>query len=150
MRRKRTEEPRCANGINCVAYPALGEPAKLSRSNPGRVCFACEERSTASALKKAAANEKAVERRDVNNRPWAKSKNWQPEPTEVERAREVLERRRRSVITCERELRSALASGDERLVRRWSRSLREAEQRMSWAEADLARAEKRMWSGHAS
>jgi hypothetical protein len=65
------------------------------------------------------------------------------ELTEAERAREVWERRRRSVLTCDRGLRSALASGDERLVRRWSRSLRGAEVRLAWAEADLARAEKR-------
>ena len=65
------------------------------------------------------------------------------ELTEAERAREVWERRRTSVLTCERGLRSALASGDERLVRRWSRSLREAEVRLAWSEADLARAEKR-------
>ncbi|MDQ3863788.1 MAG: DUF1552 domain-containing protein [Actinomycetota bacterium] len=57
----------------------------------------------------------------------------------AESAREVRERRKRSVLTCQRGLRSALASGDERLVRRWSRSLREAEERLAWAEADLAR-----------
>ncbi len=65
------------------------------------------------------------------------------EHTEAERAREAWERRRRSVLTCERGLRSALASGDERLVRRWSRSLREAEVRLAWSESDLARAEER-------
>ncbi len=150
--RTTVEESRCANGIRCVAYPVLGEPSKLSRGNLGTMCFACEERRVASELETAAADKKkAAERRNANNRPWAKSnqskehleENACREHTEVERAREVWERRRRSVLTCERGLRSALASGDERLVRRWSRSLREAEVRLAWAEADLARAEKR-------
>jgi hypothetical protein len=159
MTRKTDEEPRCANGTRCVAYPALGEPSKLSRGNTGTRCFACEERRLASELKSAAANKKkAAERRDSNKRPWAESnqskgylkENAGREHTEVERAREVLERRRRSVLTCERGLRSALASGDERQVRRRSRSLREAEDRLAWAEADLARAEKRARAEHAS
>jgi hypothetical protein len=159
MTRKTDEEPRCSNGIRCVAYPTLGEPSKLSRGNPGTRCFACEERRVASELKTAAANKKrAAERRNANKRPWAKSnqpkehlkENAGREHTEVERAREVLERRRRSVLTCERGLHSALASGDERLVRRWSRSLREAKERLAWAEADLARAEKRVWPEQAS
>jgi hypothetical protein len=34
----------CANGTACVAYAALGQPAKLSRSNRAKVCFRCEER----------------------------------------------------------------------------------------------------------
>jgi hypothetical protein len=29
---------RCSNASGCVAYPALGEPAKLSRGNPGPTC----------------------------------------------------------------------------------------------------------------
>ena len=112
-----------------------------------------------SELKTARANnKKAAERRDANKRPWAESnhpkehlkENAGREHTEVERAREVLERRRRSVLTCERGLRSALASGDERLVRRWSRSLREAQERVVWAEADVARTEKRVWPEQAS
>ncbi len=145
--RKTIAELRCSNGIHCVAYPALGEPSKLSRGNPGTRCFACEERRAASALKKAAVNKKAVERGKTKEPRWAKSDGLEGhvgrEHTEAERARELWERRRRSVLTCERGLRSALASGDERLVRRWSRSLREAEVRLAWAEADLARAEKR-------
>ena len=109
----------------------------------------------ASELKRAAAKSKTIELRMAKEPPWATKSN-EPEEnlgrehSEVERAREVLERRRRSVLTCERGLRSALASGDERLVRRWSRSLREAEQRLAWAEADLARAEKSVWSEYAS
>jgi hypothetical protein len=158
MMRTTVEESRCANGIRCVAYPVLGEPSKLSRGNLGTMCFACEERRVASELETAATKQRAAERRNANNRPWAESnqhkehlkENASREHTEVERAREVLERRRRSVLTCDRGLRSALASSDERLVRRWSRSLREAKDRLAWAEADLARAEKRVWSERAS
>jgi hypothetical protein len=115
-------------------------------------CFACEERRVSSELKTAAANKKAVERRMAKEPRWGTGNGLEEhlgrERTEAERAREVWERRRRSVLTCKRGLRSALASGDERLVRRWSRSLREAEDRLAWAEADLAHAEKR--SEHAS
>ena len=137
---------RCSNGANCVAYPALGEPSKLSRGNPGTRCFACEERRVASELNIATANKKAVERRKAKEPPRSRGNGLEVqvshEIARSERAREVWERRRRSVLTCERALRSALASGDERLVRRWSRSLREAKDRLAWAEADLARAEK--------
>jgi hypothetical protein len=41
---------RCSAGERCVSHAALGEPAKLSRGNPGPLCFACGERSAASAL----------------------------------------------------------------------------------------------------
>ena len=44
---------------------------------------------------------------------------------------EDLERRKRAIRTCERELRRALASGDERQVRRWSRLLEEAIDRLA-------------------
>ena len=154
MMRKTVEEARCSNGIRCVAYPALGEPSKLSRSNPGTRCFACEERRVASELKTAADKKQAVERRRAKERPWSRGNGLEEhvsqELAQPERAREVWERRRRSVLTCERGLCSALASGDERLVLRWSRSLREAEERLAWAEADLARSEKRAWSERAS
>src|SRR5215210_3353676 len=118
MMRKTIEELRCSNGENCVAYPALGEPAKLSRGNQGTRCFACEERHAASELKSAPADKKAAERRKTKERPWAKGnelkENVGREHTEAEqRAREVFERRRRSVLTCEGGLRLALASGDE-------------------------------------
>ena len=148
MTRKTDEEPRCSNAMRCVAYPVLGEPAKLSGGNPGTRCFACEERRAASNPEATAAKEKEVAQRGEANGLRRDKCNdveervgW--EHTEAERAREVLERRRKSVLTCERGLRSALGSGDERLVRRWSRSLREAEVRLVWSEADLARAEKR-------
>jgi hypothetical protein len=109
----------------------------------------------ASELKRATANKKkAAEREKVKELRWAMSnkleENAGRQHTEVQRARDVLERRRRSVLTCERGLRSAQDSDDERLVRRWSRSLREAKERLAWAEADLARAEKRAWSERAS
>jgi len=147
MMRKTIADLRCSNAENCVAYAALGEPSRLSRSNPGTRCFACEERRVASELKIATANrKKAVERRKAKEPPRSKGNGLEVqvshELARSERAREVWERRRRSVLTCERALRSALASGDERLVRRWSRSLREAKDRLAWAEADLARAEK--------
>ena len=140
MARKRVEEPRCVNGENCVAYPTLGEPSKLSRGNPGPRCFACEERRVASKLKATAAEKEEVAERGKANEPSSGKSDGPKEPAEVGRAYEVLERRRRSVLACERGLRSALASADERLVRKWSRSLREVEARLAWAEADLERA----------
>jgi hypothetical protein len=153
--RKTIPELRCSNGKRCVAYPTLGEPSKLSRGNPGTRCFACEERRVASELKPARANKKkAAERRKVKELRWAETNQPEEhigrEPTELQRARKVLERRRSSVLTCERGLRSAQASDDEHLVLRWSRSLREAKERLTWAEADLARVEKRSWSDRAS
>jgi hypothetical protein len=150
MRRKTVNEPRCSNGESCVAYPALGQPSKLSRSNPGTMCFACEERRVAFELKTSAANKKVVERGKANEPRWGNrlEERVGREHAEVDRAREVWERRRRSVLTCKRGLRSALASGEERLVRRWSRSLRDAEARLAWAEADLDTAEKRAWLDH--
>jgi hypothetical protein len=69
----------------------------------------------------------------------SRSKNYQPE---VRRASAIRERRRASVLTCERGLQSAIVSDDARLVRRWSRSLREAQARLLWAEADLETSEK--------
>jgi hypothetical protein len=121
----------------------LGEPSKLSRGNPGTRCFACEEQHAASKLKVVAAKEaEGAERVTMNEPRWGNG-NEVGEHAEVDSVREVLERRRRSVLTCERGLRSARASGDERPVRRWSRSLREAEERLAWAEANLARAETR-------
>ena len=153
MTRKTVAEPRCSNGIHCVAYPALGEPSKLSRSNPGTRCFACEEWRVASEQKAAAAKEEVVERGKANEPRGGKDngmvKHAVREHAEADRVREVRELRRRSVLTCERGLRSALASGDERLVRRWSRSLREAEDRLAWAEADLQVAETKAQSGFA-
>jgi hypothetical protein len=62
---------------------------------------------------------------------------------EVSRASAIRERRRASVLTCERALQSAIVLGDARLTRRWSRSLRDAKARLLWAEADLVASEKK-------
>ena len=155
--------------MHCVSYPALGEPAKLSRANRGTRCFACEERRLASEPKMAAANDnnkkkknkkKAAERGKAKEPPWLKKSSdaqlvvgvhiGREHTEEAEGALELLERRRRSVRRCEGGLRWALASGNKRLVGRWSGSLREAEERLAWAEADHgARGRKRGWSGRA-
>ena len=50
----RRADRRCSAGERCVSHAALGEPAKLSRGNPGPLCFACGERSAASPLGEAA------------------------------------------------------------------------------------------------
>jgi hypothetical protein len=140
--------PRCSNGERCVAYPALGEPSKLSRGNPGPKCFACEERRATSKLKAASANvEEVVECGKVDGLRRGRSEGLKEHAQAEQRAREVLERRKRSVLTCKRALRSALACGDERLARRWSRSLREAEDRLVWAEADLQATETKAHPG---
>ena len=156
---------RCARGANCVSYPALGEPSKLSRGNPGPWCFACQQRRKDIEVDEAAANLKAPKRRQVK-RP-SRSEGYEPEvhsgagrfseqPTteravaatvghqhaEVSRTSEIWERRRASVLTCERGLHSAIVSGDARLARTWLKSLRDAEDRLRWAEADLVAAEK--------
>jgi hypothetical protein len=46
-------------------------------------------------------------------------------------------------LTCERNLRGALASGDGELARKWSGLLEEAKARLAQAEADLAAKEAR-------
>jgi hypothetical protein len=127
---------RCASGTNCVSYPALGEPSKLSRANPGPRCFACQKQRVDVEVEEAATELKAVERRQLEE----SSPSEDPEP-EANRASMILERRRASVRTCERGLRSAIASKDARLARVWSRSLREARDRLLWAEAGLEASE---------
>lgn len=149
MTLKLADAPRCSSGEGCVSYPALGEPAKLSRGNSGPRCFACQERRAASELKAALAEQEgALERGKANGLRWNGSEGLEDHVGREhargeQRSHEVLERRRRSVLTCERGLRSALASGNERLVRRWASSLRDAEKRLVWAEADLRAAESR-------
>jgi hypothetical protein len=157
---------RCASGANCVSYPTLGEPSKLSRGNPGPRCFACEKQRAEFEVEAAALKLKVAKHRQVK-KPSC-SKNYEPEvrsgaerfserPTteradaalvghqnaEVSRASAIRERRRASVLTCERGLQSAIVSDDARLTRRWSRSLREAQARLLWAEADLETSEKK-------
>jgi hypothetical protein len=143
MTRKESEESRCASGEHCAAYPTLGEPSKLSRGNPGPRCFACEERRAATKLKATLPKEKEVVKPTANG-PRQNTRKEREEHAGVEHADVggasiVLERRRQSVLTCQRGLHSAKASGDEHLVRRWSRALRDAEQRLAWAEADFER-----------
>jgi hypothetical protein len=157
---------RCASGANCVSYPTLGEPSKLSRGNPDPRCFACEKQRAEFEVEAAALKLKAVKHRQVK-KP-SRSKNDEPEVrsgaerfskrpateradaalvghqnAEVSRASAIRERRRASVLTCERGLQSAIVSDDARLMRRWSRSLREAQARLLWAEADLETSEKK-------
>ncbi len=157
---------RCASGANCVSYPTLGEPSKLSRGNPGPMCFACEKRHKYLEVDAAAAKLKASKHRQVK-RP-SRSNDYDPrvrseaerfseratteragaaavghQHAEVSHASAIRERRRASVLTCERGLQSAIVSGDARLMRRWSRSLREAQARLLWAEADLETSEKK-------
>ena len=130
--------PRCASGANCVSYPTLGEPSKLSRANPGPRCFACEKQRADLEEEGVAAKLKAAKHPQMK-KP-SHSEDYEPE---VSPASAIRERRRASVRTCERGLQSAIASNDARLTRRWSRSLREAKARLRWAEADLEACEKK-------
>ncbi len=158
---------RCASGANCVSYPTLGAPSKLSRGNPGPWCFACEKRRGDSEVEALTAKPKAkaVKPRQVKKR--SRSEGHEPEVrsrakcfrerqtteragaadvghrhAEVSRASAILERRRASMLTCKRLLQSAIVSEDARLVRTWSTSLRAAEARLLWAEADFEACEK--------
>lgn len=56
---------RCSAGERCASYAALGGPAKLSRGNPGPVCYACEERRAISELRKRAAHSGRSEGREA-------------------------------------------------------------------------------------
>jgi hypothetical protein len=129
---------RCASGASCVSYPTLGEPSKLSRGNPGPRCFACEKQRGEFEVEAAALKLRTVKHQQVK-KP-GRSEGYEPE---VSRASAIRERRRVSVLTCERGLQSAIVLGDARLTRRWSRSLREAQARLLWAEADLEASEKK-------
>lgn len=166
MTRKAASALRCSSGTECVAYPALGQPAKLSRGNPGPRCFACEEHWANTQLRWAAEHRKAHQsrpgkRNEPKERVCAKHLCERPaverdgemlvcrEHGAVGRAVAVRARRRASVLTCEWLLRSAIASGDELLERKWARLLLEAEARLVWAEADVARAEARARSEYA-
>jgi hypothetical protein len=156
---------RCARGANCVSYPTLGEPSKLSRGNPGPRCFACEKQHgdrevDVLAAKLEYAKHRQVKRpsRSKNNEPKVRSEAERSserattgragvafvghQHAEVSHASAIRERRRVSVLTCKRGLQSAIVSGDARLARTWSKSLRDAEDRLRWAESDLEAAEK--------
>jgi hypothetical protein len=149
--RKTLTALRCASGAECVSYPTLGEPSKLSRGNPGPRCFACETQRRdfefeAVGAKPKAAKPKARTFREAN-RP-SRSEDYVPEVSRASasRASAIRERRRASVLTCERGLQSAIDSDDARLMRTWSKSLRDAEARLLWAEAELEASEKKAWS----
>ena len=166
MMQEPAETLRCSNGASCVAYPTLGEPAKLSRSNPGPRCFACEERRVAAELGAVAARSKDEQHRKAKrprsgrgNKPkervCMKPSCERPvaerdgaavvcrEHAEESRAVKLRERRGAWVLVCERAVRSAIASGDERLERRWAKLLLAAEVSLSEAEAELRVAENR-------
>ena len=173
MTRKTVVARQCSNGRDCVAYPALGQPSKLSWGNPETRCFACEERRVAFELK-AAAKGKTANRRKKVGLPLLEGQERQlpntcarrscvrpatewdgmayvcGEHAEAQRARAIQERSRSWVRSCEEKWRSAHASGDEALARRWWRALREAQARLAKAEANLAALERRAWSEHAS
>ena len=68
MTRKTVTGRQCSNGADCVAYPALGQPSKLSWGNQGTRCFACEERRVAFELV-AAAKSKTANRWREARRP---------------------------------------------------------------------------------
>ena len=162
-----TQTRRCSAGGRCASHAALGQPAKLSRNNPGPLCFACEERRAALELRKArrgpgAARGLAAETppaprgrppRGVGAPPCAKSSCPRPaaghrggpllcrEHAAAERARRWQEKRARWAIACDANLREAIASGEEELARKWEGLLEEARARLAWAEADLAAAE---------
>jgi hypothetical protein len=143
--RKTVAALRCASGEDCVSYPTLGEPSKLSRGNPGPRCFACQAqpRGFEVEVEAVAAKANAAKHRGVK-RP-SRSEDYEPEvlsSAEVSRASEIRERRRASVLTCERGLQSATLSDDARLMRTWSKSLQDAKARLLWAEADLEASEK--------
>ena len=157
---------RCSNGPNCVAFPILGEPAKLSRSNPGPRCFACEERRVAAELAAVAEDPGDEQRRKVSRSRHGKGNKrrertcvsqscerpaveWDGtafvcrEHAEVSRAAAVRERRGAWALTCERAVRAAIASGDEHLERRWAKLLLAAEVSFAEAEARLRAAQMR-------
>ena len=132
---------RCASGAECVSYPTLGEPSKLSHANLGPRCFACETQRRDFDFEAVAAKPKAGTFREVK-RP-SRSEDYVPE---VSRASAIRERRRASVLTCERGLQCAIDSDDARLMRTWSKSLRDAEARLLWAEAELEASDRKAWS----
>lgn len=155
-----------------MAYPALGQPSKLSWGNSGTRCFACEERRAASELK-AAAKGKTANRWREAKRSLREGEEWQApkcakwscarpatewdglahvcrEHAEAQRARAVQERSKSWVSSCEEKWRSAHALGDEALAHRYWMSLREAQARLAQAEANLASVERRAWSEYAS
>jgi hypothetical protein len=115
-------------------------------TNPGPRCFAREKQHADIEVEGVAAELKAEELKAEEHRQKHKPRSSEGYEPEVSRAWAIRERRRASVRTCERDLQSAIASEDVRLTRRWSRSLREAQARVVWAEADLEASKKRAQS----
>ena len=112
---------RCVSGADCVCYPALGEPSKLSRGNPGPRCFACEKQRRDFEFEAVAAKPKATKPKATKPKERSSAERFH------ERLLAIRERRRASVLTCERGLQSAIVSDEARLMRTWSKSLRDAE-----------------------
>jgi hypothetical protein len=144
--RKTLTALRCASGAECVSYPTLGEPSKLSRGNPGPRCFACEIQRRYFEFEAVAAKPKAAKPKARTFREVKRSSHPEDYVPEVSRASAIRERRRASVLTCDRGLQSAIDSDDARLMRTWSKSLRDAEARLLWAEAELEASDKKAWS----
>ena len=147
----RKADRRCSAGERCVSHAALGEPAKLSRGNRGSLCFACEDRRAANEMG-GAAKPTAVLREERGPRTRGEGRRSadrtggvgkDPASFKVRRAREWREGRAGWALTCERNLRDALAAGDEALARKWSSLSEGAEAALAVAEADLAAAEAR-------
>ena len=143
---------RCASGANCVSYPTLGEPSKLSRANPGPRCFACEKQRSDFEFEAVGAKPKVTKPKERSSAERLRQRATtvragaafvDHQHAEISRTSAIRERRRASVLTCERGLQSAIVSDDARLMRRWSRSLRESQARLLWAEADLETSEKK-------
>ncbi len=142
---------RCSAGERCVSRAALGRPAKLSRGNPGPLCFACEERRAATEMGGAAKPVAALmEERGPRTRGGGRRSadrtggvGKDPASLKVRRAREWREGRAGWALTCGRNLRDALAAGDEALARKWFSLWEGAEAALAVAEADLAAAEAR-------
>ena len=86
---------RCSNGASCVAYPTLGEPAKLSRSNPGPRCFACEERRVAAELGAVGARSKDEQHRKAKRRQRQKAEGTHLHEAVLRSARRTRRRRGR-------------------------------------------------------
>ncbi len=165
----------CSAGERCASHAALGGPAKLSRGNPGPLCYACEERHAAAQLGKEAARPKPAEGREAARRRRPPAGGDGPrrggdgrgplacaldpcqrpadrlqggvrlcrEHAEAGLARGFQEGRTIWALTCDRNLRDALASSNEEQARKWSGLLEEAKARLAWAEADLAAKEAR-------
>ena len=77
MRTSKKRYRLCARGEGCVAYPQLGQPAKLSKSNTASVCFACRDKALDQKLEAAQTPKAKPRRKDLvpynrpRDSPWA-------------------------------------------------------------------------------